>query len=67
MEARNKIREFREEQNLTQEELAQKAGVYQEAIRRTERLQTSRNIEYWIRVARALGKTVEDIYILPEK
>lgn len=67
MEPGHRIKELRDELKLSQQELADRANAKQEAIGRTERNRRNKHVEYWIRLARGLGKTVEEVYYLPEK
>ncbi len=59
----NKIREYREKANMTQNELSEKSGVSRVTISQleqgNERNTTSRTL---LKIARALNTTVENIF-----
>lgn len=58
-----KIRETREEQRMTQEELAQKSGVSRGTIIALESGQAKNfMMSTLLKVAHALGKTVDEIF-----
>lgn len=67
MQTRHRIKEFREACGLSQERLGEETGMFQESVGRMERNPQNKVIENWIRVARALGTTVEGLYIVPPK
>ena len=60
---KNKVREYREKENLTQEELSQKSGVSRNTISALE-TGTNTNVTYDImqRLAKALYKKVATIF-----
>ncbi len=60
---KNKVREYREKENLTQEELSQKSGVSRNTISALE-TGTNTNVTYDImqRLAKALNKKVATIF-----
>jgi len=60
---KNNIRQFRFENNqMTQAELADKAGVTRQTIIAIEAGQYSPSLELAIRIARAFGKKVDDVF-----
>ena len=60
---KNKVREYREKENLTQEELSQKSGVSRNTISALE-TGTNTNVTYDVmqRLAKALNKKVATIF-----
>lgn len=60
---KNKVREYREKENLTQEELSQKSGVPRNMISALE-TGTNTNVTYDVmqRLAKALNKKVATIF-----
>jgi len=60
---KNNIRQFRFENNqMTQAELADKAGVTRQTIIAIEAGQYSPSLELAIRIAKAFGKKVDDVF-----
>ncbi|MCX5633531.1 MAG: helix-turn-helix transcriptional regulator [Phycisphaerae bacterium] len=60
---KNNIRQFRFKNNqMTQAELADKAGVTRQTIIAIEAGQYSPSLELAIRIARAFGKKVDDVF-----
>jgi putative transcriptional regulator len=60
---KNNIRQFRFENNqMTQAALADKAGVTRQTIIAIEAGQYSPSLELAIRIARAFGKKVDDVF-----
>jgi putative transcriptional regulator len=60
---KNNIRQFRFENNqMTQAELADKAGVTRQTIIAIEAGQYSPSLELAIKIARAFGKKVDDVF-----
>lgn len=60
---KNNIRQFRFENNqMTQAELADKAGVTRQTIIAIEAGQYSPSLELAIRIARAFGKKIDDVF-----
>jgi len=60
---KNKLRQFRFENNqITQAELADKAGVTRQTIIAIEAGQYSPSLELAIRIAKAFGKKVDDVF-----
>lgn len=57
----NKIREFRKSQGLTQEQLANKAGLSQSAICRLERSPGDSPLRHFVLVSKALDIGVSDL------
>lgn len=59
----NSIRRFRFEANeMTQQELADKAGVTRQAIISIESCKYSPSLELAFRIARAFGAGIEDVF-----
>jgi putative transcriptional regulator len=60
---KNNLRQFRFENNqMTQAELADKAGVTRQTIIAIEARQYSPSLELAIKIARAFGKKVDDVF-----
>lgn len=60
---KNNIRRFRfENAEMTQQQLADKAGVTRQTIIAIEASQYSPSLELAIRIAKAFGKKVDDIF-----
>lgn len=60
---KNNIRQFRFENNqMTQAELADKAGVTRQTIIAIEAGQYSPSLELAIKIAKAFGKKVDDVF-----
>ena len=58
------VREQRKRMRITQAELAEQVGVSRQTIISVEREDYAPSVYLAIRIARALGKTVEDLFIL---
>lgn len=52
---------FRQNKNLTQEQLAEAAGVKPSAIANAERAGSTPRVEFLVAVSRALGATLDDV------
>lgn len=61
---KNKIKELRCKLNITQEELAQKAGVRRETIVFLEQGKYNPSLQLAHHVAKALKTTINDIFML---
>jgi putative transcriptional regulator len=61
---KNNLRQFREEKNLTQEELADRVGVSRQSIISIEKSQYIPTTMLALKIARALKLTVEEIFVL---
>lgn len=59
----NKIKEYRIEKNITQEEIARETGYSLSQIRNIEKNRSIPNVELAIIISRMLGKKVEEIFI----
>lgn len=57
-----KIKEFREKLNLTQQELADKSGVSRVTIAMLETNQQNTTTQTLLKIASALGTTVDQIF-----
>ena len=58
----NKIRELRREKGLKQQDLASKIGIHQSEISNIEMGKRIPNVYLAIKIARFLGKSVEEIF-----
>ncbi|MDV2480788.1 helix-turn-helix transcriptional regulator [Methanoculleus sp. Wushi-C6] len=64
---KTRIRELRAKTGLTQEELAQQVGVRRETIVFLEKGKYNPSLKLAYRVARALGSTIEEVFIFEEE
>lgn len=62
-----KIRELRRETGLTQEELAEKAGVSVNFIGKAERGESAASVRTLRVIARALGMGLKDLFDFPDE
>lgn len=62
----NKIREFRFALNYSQQKLANRCGVSRETINRIESGKSNPSLELAYRIARCLGVTIEELFVLDE-
>lgn len=60
----NEIREYREEHNLTQEDLAVETGVSRQTINAIETGKYNPSLELALRIARLFDVAVEDLFTL---
>ncbi|MFN8208054.1 MAG: helix-turn-helix transcriptional regulator [Bacteroidales bacterium] len=60
---RNRIRELRARDNLTQDELAQKAGVRRETIVFLEKNKYNPSLKLAYDIARQFGCTIEEVFL----
>ncbi len=63
---RNRIRAEREFQQITQEQLAQVVGVSRQTINAIEHNKNIPSILLAMKIAKALGKKVDDLFMLEE-
>lgn len=63
---KNRLKVLRAENNLTQEDLAQKVGVSRQAINAIETEKYDPSLPLAIKLGRLFGKPVEDIFFLDE-
>lgn len=64
---KTRIRELRAKAGITQEELARQVGVRRETIVFLEKGKYNPSLKLACRVARALGSTIEEIFIFEEE
>lgn len=67
VELKNAIRRLRFERNMTQEELALRTGVSRQTIMSIERGRTNPSILLALKIASALGVTVEGVFTMEGK
>lgn len=60
--SKNTIKEIREQKDLTQEEVAKKAGIFPNYYAKIERGTINTSIEKANKIAKALGVKVSDIF-----
>jgi len=63
---RTRIKEFRARYNLTQEELAKKAGVRRETIVFLEKGKYNPSLKLAYKIAKVLNTTIEELFIFDE-
>jgi putative transcriptional regulator len=61
---KNKIKQFRQKINLTQEELAERAGVRRETIVFLEQGKYNPSLRLAMSIARELKTTIEELFFL---
>lgn len=64
---KNRVKEFRKQYQLTQEELAKKLGVTRQTIIAVENDKYNPTLELAMRLARYLNTTIEELFTLEEK
>ncbi len=64
---KNRVKEFRKQYQLTQEELAKKLGVTRQTIIAVENNKYNPTLELAMRLARYLNTTIEELFTLEEK
>ncbi|MBU3114489.1 helix-turn-helix transcriptional regulator [Clostridium lacusfryxellense] len=64
---KNRVKEFRKQYQLTQEELAKKLGVTRQTIIAVENDKYNPTLELAMRLARYLNTTIEELFELEEK
>lgn len=63
---KNRLKVLRAENNLTQEDLAQRVGVSRQAINAIETEKYDPSLPLAIKLGRLFGKPVEDIFFLED-
>lgn len=63
---RTKIKEFRAKYDMTQEDLARKAGVRRETILFLEKGRYNPSLELAHKVAKALKTTIEELFVFDD-
>ncbi|MFH1424091.1 MAG: helix-turn-helix transcriptional regulator [archaeon] len=63
----NKLREIRARHRVTQQELAERAGVTRQTIHAVENSKMIPSIKIGLKIAAALGYSVEEIFKLKEE
>ena len=61
-----RLKKYRQQKDLTQEQLAGKVGVRRETIMRLEKAQYNPSLKLAIDGARAVEAPIEEIFIFPE-
>lgn len=64
---KNRIRELREQLNMTQQELAEKTLVSRQTINSLERGRYNPSAILAYRIARVFGRTIEEIFAFEEE
>ena len=63
---KNRLKVFRAEHDMSQEDLAKKAGVSRQAIHSIEKGKYPPNLDLAFRIARVFSANIEDIFIYEE-
>lgn len=58
-----RLRQFRLQKQLTQEQLAQQVGVRRETIMRLEKAQYNPSLKLAVDISRAVGAPIEEIFL----
>ena len=61
-----RLKKYRQQKDLTQEQLAGKVGVRRETIMRLEKAQYNPSLKLAVDIARAVDAPIEEIFIFPE-
>jgi putative transcriptional regulator len=64
---KNRVKQFRVKSSLTQRELAARAGTYYQQVQRIETYQVEARLDLAIRLSKALGKTLDEVFPGVEK
>jgi putative transcriptional regulator len=64
---KNRVKEYRKEYKLTQEELAKKLGVTRQTIIAVENDKYNPTLELSMRLARYLNTTIEELFTLAQE
>ena len=59
------LKSFRQRKDLTQEQLAELAGVRRETIMRLEKAQYNPSLKLAVDISRAVGAAIDEIFIFP--
>lgn len=60
-----RLRQFRQQRGLTQEQLAAMTGVRRETIMRLEKAQYNPSLKLAVDISRAVGAPIEEIFLFP--
>lgn len=60
-----KLKQYRQEKNLTQEQLAEKVGLRRETIMRLEKGQYNPSLKLAVDISRIVETPIEEIFIFP--
>lgn len=64
---KNRIKEYRRERGITQEELARSVGVTRQTIISLESERYNASLELAYKLAKRFGVTIEDIFVFEEE
>ena len=62
-----RLKQYRQQKELTQEQLAAKVGVRRETIMRLEKAQYNPSLKLAMDIAKVFHTTVEDIFVFTEE
>ena len=60
-----RLKFYRQQKNLTQEQLAQQVGVRRETIMRLEKAQYNPSLKLAVDISRAVGAPIEEVVLFP--
>ena len=60
-----KLKQYRQQKGLTQEQLALQVGVRRETIMRLEKAQYNPSLKLAVDLSRAVGAPIEEIFLFP--
>lgn len=62
-----RLKKYRQQNGLTQEQLAMQVGVRRETIMRLEKAQYNPSLKLAVDISRAVGAAIEEIFVFPEQ
>lgn len=60
-----RLKFYRQQKNLTQEQLAQQVGVRRETIMRLEKAQYNPSLKLAVDISRAVDAPIEEVFLFP--
>ena len=61
-----RLKQYRQQKNLTQEQLAERVGVRRETIMRLEKAQYNPSLKLAVDISRAVETPIEELFVFPE-
>ncbi len=62
-----RLKQYRQQKNLTQEQLAERVGVRRETIMRLEKAQYNPSLKLAVDISRAVETPIEELFVFPEE
>ena len=62
-----RLKQYRQQKNLTQEQLAERVGVRRETIIRLEKAQYNPSLKLAVDISRAVETPIEELFVFPEE